>query len=262
MSALSDLIATAALMQNSAVANGNGTVLDVSTKASAVLQVIGTFTATVNFEGTADGDNYVAIAGQNLATGVSSTTVAAAGLYVFAVNALQFIRARISGWSANAVSVVGRASPMPLGTVMAAIPAGTALIGKTGIDQTTLGTTNGVSLVTDISEWSVTQASTANTEQTLTKAAGTGTTKHVITGFLVVLRGAAAGADISVALKDGSTIKWQDYFGSGAVRGERVGIVFAHGIEMTAATAANLYVGAGGASVVTEANMVGYTKAA
>lgn len=138
----------------------------------------------------------------------------------------------------------------------------TKIIGTVRIDQTTLGTTNGVSLVGSISEWSATQTSTANLEQTLTKAAGTGTTKHVVTGFEVVIRGAAAGADISVALKDGSTIKWQDYFGSGAVRGERVGIVFAHGIEMTAATAANLYVGAGGASVITEANMVGYTKAA
>jgi hypothetical protein len=142
------------------------------------------------------------------------------------------------------------------------LAAGVALMGKVGIDQTTLGTTNGVSLVGDITEWSVTQTSTANTEQTLPKASGGGTTKHVVTGFEVVIRGAAAGADISVQLKDGSTVKWQTYLGSGALRGERVGIVFAHGIEMTAATAVTLVVGAGGASVISEANMAGYTKAA
>jgi hypothetical protein len=118
-----------------------------------------------------------------------------------------------------------------------------------------------VKLNKSIGEWAVTGTSTANTEQTITKAAEAGK-KHVVTAFEVVIRGAAAGTDISVALKDGTTVKWQTYIGSGAVRGERVGIVFAHGIEMTTNTAANLYVGAGGASVITEANMAGYTKVA
>jgi hypothetical protein len=118
-----------------------------------------------------------------------------------------------------------------------------------------------VKVAESIGEWPVTGTSSVNTEQTITKAAVVGS-KHVVTSFEVVIRGAAAGADISVALKDGSDVVWQTYIGSGAVRGERVGIVFAHGIELTAATAANLYVGAGGASVITEANMAGYTKAA
>jgi hypothetical protein len=142
---------------------------------------------------------------------------------------------------------------------VASIAAGTNLIGKVGIDQTTPGTTNGVVMNASIAEWAVTGDSAANTAQTITKAAEA-SNKHVVTAFEVVISGAAAGADISVALKDGDTVKWQTYIGTSAVRGERVGIVFAHGIEMTTNTAANLVVGAGGASVVTSANMAGYTK--
>lgn len=172
--------------------------------------------------------------------------------------------------------------------IASALPAGTNLMGKVGIDQATAnanevvvksgtvtavtaitnalpaGTNNigSVNLASSISEWSVVGTSEANTAATITKASGGGTTKHVITAIEVVIRGAAAGADISVALLDNVTVKWQTYFGVGAVRGERVGIVFAHGIEMTAATAVNLTVGAGGASVIAELNMAGYTKAA
>jgi hypothetical protein len=107
--------------------------------------------------------------------------------------------------------------------------------------------------------WTLTGTSDANTAKTITKA-GVAGYKHVVTAFEVVIRGAAAGADISVALKDGSTVKWQTYIGSGAVRGERVGVAFSHGIEMSANGTVTLVVGGGGASVVTELNMAGRTE--
>jgi hypothetical protein len=107
--------------------------------------------------------------------------------------------------------------------------------------------------------WTATGTSDANTAKTITKAAAAGY-KHVVTSFEVVIRGAAAGADISVALKDGSTVKWQTYLGVGAVRGERTGMVFAHGIEMSTNSAVTLVVGAGGASVITELSMAGRTE--
>ena len=49
--------------------------------------------------------------------------------------------------------------------------------------------------------------------------------------------------------------------GNAAVRGTTVGITFPHGIAMTAGNAVNLDVDAGGAAVVTVANMAGYTHA-
>jgi hypothetical protein len=113
----------------------------------------------------------------------------------------------------------------------------------------------------DKATWTVTGTSDANTAKTITKT-GVAGYRHVVTSFEVVVRGATVGADTSVALKDGSTVKWQSYFGVGAVRGERVGATFPHGIEMSAYGTVTLVVGAGGASVITELNMAGHTELA
>jgi hypothetical protein len=97
-----------------------------------------------------------------------------------------------------------------------------------------------------------------NSPQTLTKAAVTGKS-HYITSLEVSISGAAAANDITISLKDGSTVVWKEIIGSGAPRGERAGIVFTSPIKMTAATATTLVVDAGGAGVLTSANLAGYT---
>jgi hypothetical protein len=107
-------------------------------------------------------------------------------------------------------------------------------------------------------QWAITQDSEANTEQTLTKAAISGR-KHFVTALEVVISGGNAGADISVILQDGTTALWKTFIGSGATRGERVGLVFSQPLECGMGNAANLVVAAGGASVVTSANLAGYT---
>lgn len=107
-------------------------------------------------------------------------------------------------------------------------------------------------------EWSVTQNSAANTAQTLTKAGEVGK-KHRVTSVDVFISGAAAGSDITVTLQDGATAKWVGKIGNAAASGSRAGFSVPSGVEMTAGNAANLVVTAGGASVVTTANMTGYT---
>lgn len=107
-------------------------------------------------------------------------------------------------------------------------------------------------------EWSATQDSAANASQTLTKALEA-SKRHYVTGFDVGISGAAAGADITITLKDGTTAKWKTVIGNAAAVGTRVLWGFTGGLEMTAATAVNLEVTAGGASVVTHANLSGFT---
>jgi hypothetical protein len=109
--------------------------------------------------------------------------------------------------------------------------------------------------------WTVVQDSAANTAQTATKAAQAGA-RHYVTGVEVAVSGAAVGsADISITLKDGTTAKWKTFIGAAAARGTRIFVDFSRApIEMSVNTAVNLAVDAGGASVITTANIVGYTQ--
>lgn len=107
--------------------------------------------------------------------------------------------------------------------------------------------------------WAITQDSAANAAQTLTKAA-VADQRHYITALEAAISGAAAGADIAIVLKDGSTAKWKSVIGNAAASGSRVQLSFPQPVEVSVNTAANLEVDAGGASVVTSASMSGYTK--
>jgi hypothetical protein len=109
------------------------------------------------------------------------------------------------------------------------------------------------------SGWSITQDSTANTIQTLTKAAVTGKT-HYIMGVFVFTGAATVGAaDVTALLKDGTTVVWKGIIGAGDAQGACIGFTVSVPIAMTAGNAVNLVVSAGGASVVTTANIIGYT---
>ncbi len=105
---------------------------------------------------------------------------------------------------------------------------------------------------------SVTQTSGANAAQTITINA-VADKSHYIVGFEVAIKAAAAVTDIDVVLNDGATAKWSTVIGAGAAIGTRVGMMLPYPIKMTAATAVTLVVDAGGASVVTLANIAYYT---
>lgn len=100
-------------MQVAAGATGNGTAITVTNADDGaysvlVCQVSGITTATITFEGTVDGTNWVAIGFTSLADGTTvATTAAADGLYRCTVIGLYQVRARISAWSAGAVNVTG-----------------------------------------------------------------------------------------------------------------------------------------------------------
>lgn len=108
--------------------------------------------------------------------------------------------------------------------------------------------------------WTETQTSGDNAQQTVTRAAVLGQI-HRITAIEVVIKGAAAGADIDIELRDGATVLWSEVIGDAALVGTRVGISFSHPVQCTANTAANLVVDAGGqAGCLTVASMSGYTS--
>jgi len=98
-------------MQNAVTANGNGTLLNVNEYATAVLEVRGTFSATINFESSIDDTNwYPVLATKNDGTISSSCTTV--GLYEIKVAAWKSIRARVSGYVSGNVTVVGKVSPL------------------------------------------------------------------------------------------------------------------------------------------------------
>ena len=141
-------------MQNAVTANGNGTTLNVNEYATAVLEIRGTFSATINFECSIDDTNwYPVLATKN--DGIISSSCSTAGLYEIKVAAWKSIRARVSGYVSGNVTVVGKVSPlvnaeksMQLTGSLPSLVAGSQIIGKVGIDQTTPGVTNSISVST------------------------------------------------------------------------------------------------------------------
>ena len=113
---------TTGTLQNAATADGNGSNLNTTGMASAVLTVNCSSCSggtTVNFEGTQDGTNFGPIRavrmGQASGNADVSTTTATAGItyWQLSVANLSAIRARISAYSAGTVTVTGTTSPVP-----------------------------------------------------------------------------------------------------------------------------------------------------
>lgn len=99
-------------MHSAAVATGNGTALDCTeaaegAKAYAAIQIVGITTATITFEATIDGSNWVAIEFTNLNDAAAATTATADGIYRALVIGLLQVRARISAWTAGTITVTG-----------------------------------------------------------------------------------------------------------------------------------------------------------
>jgi hypothetical protein len=73
------------------------------------VQISGTFSATLQFEVSLDGTNWVAIGGTPAAGGVSVTSATTAGTYQFSIAALVGFRVRCSSFSSGLVQVVVQA---------------------------------------------------------------------------------------------------------------------------------------------------------
>lgn len=131
------------VLHSGATATGNGEILELNSEFGGLsVQISGITSATITFEGTVDG-NWVEQRAVNKTTGKVATTATADGIYLFDVVGIRKFRARISAYvsgtikaTANAVLVVPH---IPELNVAGAIPAGTNVVGKVGIDQTANG---------------------------------------------------------------------------------------------------------------------------
>ena len=70
------------------------------------IQITGTFTGTIQFEGSSDGAAFVAITGIKTADGSAATSATAAGLWQFPTGGLSYFRARGSAWTSGTALVV------------------------------------------------------------------------------------------------------------------------------------------------------------
>lgn len=108
------VIPSSTTMQNAAVANANGTSLNVSGYATAILNILAPSIGggtTINFEASVDDTTWVSIMGQSVGSDAPmavSTTVA--GDFRFNVAGYKSVRARISAYSAGTITIKGYAS--------------------------------------------------------------------------------------------------------------------------------------------------------
>lgn len=111
--------------QTDAVATGNGTAFQVGGLAGVLVQITGITTATITFEGTVDGTNWVSLLAFNQTTGASGTTATANGLYQVFTGGVDKMRCRVSAWTAGTIDVIGKGVPAmwPLGAITTAAAA-------------------------------------------------------------------------------------------------------------------------------------------
>jgi hypothetical protein len=95
--------------QDAAGAIGDGSPMTVDGFAGVMVQIQGITIATVTFEATIDGTNWVAIEGNNVSSGASATTATADGLYFVSVAGVHQFRCRISAYTSGSIAVVGQA---------------------------------------------------------------------------------------------------------------------------------------------------------
>ena len=94
------------VLHSLATATANGEVLNTRAFTDVTFQISGTFVATVTFEGTLDGSNWIAFRATNLNSGTAATTAAAAGLYTATIGGLTSVRAGISLYTSGSVTVL------------------------------------------------------------------------------------------------------------------------------------------------------------
>lgn len=99
-------------LQSAATGTGVGSALAVRGYGMAVLQVTGTFSATITPQVTLDGANFTGVETTNIATGAVALTITAAGIYVVPVAGLEALIANITGFVSGTVTVIGRGFPL------------------------------------------------------------------------------------------------------------------------------------------------------
>ena len=93
--------------QSAVVTNTNGTAMTVKGFPTIGLQVTGITTATITWEGTIDGSNWVAVLATNFTSGSAATTTTADGVFYANIKGLDQFRSVVSGWSSGTITVSG-----------------------------------------------------------------------------------------------------------------------------------------------------------
>ena len=131
-------IIAANIMQNAAVALGNGVNLNVQGYVSALISVTGTMSGgtAMTFEASVDDVNFVAITGHQIGFAGNLTTITISpGDFRFSCAGYKSIRARISTYSAGTITAKGYVSTLPghpttvNSNIIAALPVGTNTVG-------------------------------------------------------------------------------------------------------------------------------------
>lgn len=92
---------------SAAAAAANGNAAGVNGLVVYGIQVTGTFSGTITFEGTVDGTNWVALSVTNASSGVAATTTTTTGIFIATVAGLDQIRCRISTYTSGSITVTG-----------------------------------------------------------------------------------------------------------------------------------------------------------
>ena len=101
------------VMQNAAVATGNGSAIDVSSANILVMQVTISATATVTYEASLDNTNWTALPCAALGGTSQASTISASGMVRCNVTGISLVRARISSYGSGTVTVTGVANLAP-----------------------------------------------------------------------------------------------------------------------------------------------------
>lgn len=103
---------TSGTLQSAVSATGNGSTLSVAGMSSVVYTVTGTFTATVDFEGTEDGTNYTSLSTVKVGTSTIGVNTTSTGVFQAPVAGLVNVRARVTWTSGTSVTVTAHAVPV------------------------------------------------------------------------------------------------------------------------------------------------------
>lgn len=128
------------ILHNAASATADGEVLECTNGEEGnyglvSVQITGTFTATITFEGTVDGSTWVAMPFRNRNSGAWATTATAAGIYEGSVAGLLKFRARLtwtSGTSITATALMSAVNDLK-GSNLTYLAAGTNNIGDVDV---------------------------------------------------------------------------------------------------------------------------------
>lgn len=126
-----------AVMQSAVAVTGNGTSLTVTGYGTALVQVTGTFVATVNFEASNDaGVTWDAISSTKIGTSTIASSTTTIGQYRMTVTGFDLVRARVTWTSGTSVTINGRATNAVNSSKIVVLAPGANTIGSVGINGT------------------------------------------------------------------------------------------------------------------------------